>query len=216
MDKFLTKKPKTNQSDNNEASTSSDKASAQKSTELKHKVARNFNQDWENQYFVMEQNGKPICLLCRAENDNRKFNIERHFNSKHGDIDVKFPLSSDKRAMEIKRLKKNIQSEQNVVKRFLTKNELTTCASYEIAFNLAKHSKPYVDGEFFKKLMCSTVETLCDNMGTKVKDQILDSMKLLQLSDKTISRRVNVIGADIENRLKSDLEKCQCFSLALD
>lgn len=52
--------------------------------------------------------------------------------------------------------------------------------------------------------------------GKKEKDTILNNLKSIPLSDNTISRRVNLIGSDIESNLKSDLEKCQWFSLALD
>lgn len=218
MDKYLVKKSKPDtQSDDSNQSTSSEQTNKEKAEDLKHKIVRKFNEDWQNLYFVTEQDGKPFCLLCRdVQPENRKFNIERHFNSKHNDINTKFPLSSDKRAKEINRLKANLQSERSIVKRFLTTNELVSIASYNVAFNLAKSGKPYTDGEFFKDLMCTSVEILCNNMDKKVNENILNNIKMMPLSDNTISRRVNSIGVDIERNLKSDLEKCQCFSLALD
>lgn len=218
MDKFLIKKSKSNnQSDqeNNEPSAISGKTS-ENSKDLKRKPVRKFNNDWEKLYFVIEQNSRAICLLCRADSDNRKYNVERHFNGQHADINEKFPLSSDKRARELDRLKKSFHSEQNVVKRFLTKNELATLASYDIAFKLAKQGKSYANGDFFKNLMSSTIELVCSNMNDNVKNQVLDNVKMIQLSEQTVSRRVNDIGAEIEIQLKKDLEQCEWFSLALD
>lgn len=171
MDKFLEKKSKSDtQSDDSNQSQCSEKSSKEKQEDLKHKAARKFNNDWENLYFVIEQNGKPFCLLCNdVGTENRKYNIERHFNSRHNGINTKFPLLSDQRAKEIDRLKKNLRSERSIVKRFLSPNELLSFASYDIAFNLAKSGKPYTDGHFFKNLMCSTVEILCENVEKKRK-----------------------------------------------
>lgn len=150
MDKYLTKKTKSdNQSDGSNTSDqnrSAEKISKEKQDDLKHKSVRKFHNEWEKDYFVVEQNGKPFCLLCRdIGTENRKFNIERHFNSKHSEINTKFPLSSAERAKEIDRLKNSLKSEQSIVKRFLTTNELVTMASYDISFNLAKFGKPYTD-----------------------------------------------------------------------
>lgn len=180
------------------------------------KTTRNFNDEWENLYFVTEQNGKPVCLICQEEiAANKKYNVQKHFG-KHSAHDVNFPVSSTKRAAEIKRLKSELDSQQKATKKFFSENEIGTHASYEISYQIAKHAKSYSDGEFHKKLLCSTIEILCENYENKFKSQLLDKVKALPLSHQTIGRRVNEIGADIEDKLKHDLAHCEAFSLALD
>lgn len=52
---------------------------------------RKFHIEWENDFFVIEHNNKPFCLLCKLSfSNNKKSNIERHFNSNHSDIESNF------------------------------------------------------------------------------------------------------------------------------
>lgn len=227
MDRFVTRKRKNNEIDEGESSgaSSGDKqpiTNAQKvpesvDQEKQKQVNRKFHVEWEEQYFATEHKGKAICLICRHNYaQNKKYNFESHFNNNHREINEKFLPSSEKRANEILRLKNGLESEQNVVKKFVSTNHLITRASYEIAFDIAKYGKSYSDGEFYKQLMQTTVATLCENWDEKLKAPLLDKMKMLSLSHQSISRRIVDIGAEIEANLKSDLQRCQAFSVALD
>lgn len=219
MDRFVIKKRKNdeNSSSNSNIENNNSQPSTSVESKLKHKsIKRKFNAEWENLFFVTESNDKSICLVCRKEfADNKKYTIERHFSNSHSEINTKF-LSSEKRATEITRLKNDLKTQQKVVRSFLDKNELLTCASYQIAFNIAKSGKSYSDGEFHKNLLCSTVATLCENVDDKFKAPLLDKIKLLPLSDKTIGRRVKDLGMEIETKLKNNLQECHSFALALD
>lgn len=223
MDQFVTRKRKPEES--NEGETSGDKNSGASTgkkagnveQEKQKKKNRKFNTEWEERFFVSEHNGKGMCLICRHEfADNKKYNVETHFNKYHHTMNEKFPPSTEQRTKEILRLKGVLQSEQNIVKNFFSTSHLVSRASYEIAFNIAKHGKSYSDGEFYKQLMQKTVATLCENWDDKVKTPLLNNMKTLSLSHQTISRRTNEIAADIEGNLKHDLEECKSFSVALD
>lgn len=228
MDRFVSKRKRVEESDEGESNSASDidkhpKTTAEKVSEVveqaKQKQAnRKFRDEWESEYFVTEQNGRPICLICRKNDFSqlKKYNFERHFKSLHSEYDAKFPTSSEKRATEILRLKNALGSEQSIVKKFLSTDHLVTRASYEVAFDIAKHGKPYSDGEFHKKMMQSTVETLCETLNEKLKTPLLDRIKKLPLSHQTVARRIGDISAKIEADLKSDLDQCDAFSLALD
>lgn len=181
------------------------------------KKIRKYNSEWEENYFVSEHKGKSMCLICRHEfADNKKYNVESHFKNQHSEMNVKFLPLSEKRSAEILRLKIALESEQKVMKNIFSANHLVTRASYEVAFNIAKHGKSYADGEFYKQLIQTTVATLCENSDDKLKAPLLDKLKTLSLSHQTISRRVIDIGTEIEAKLKSDLEECEAFSVALD
>lgn len=99
MDKFVTvtKKSKIDDSTSlpenpNSDDNSSHSSTSQKSETSKRKsVVRKFNLQWESDYFATEHKGKTICLVCRIEfSDNKKYTIERHFTSQHGDKNTKF------------------------------------------------------------------------------------------------------------------------------
>ena len=222
MDKFVIKKNKTLQNvhahdNNNREPHETVQETKEKSGKVKHKTARNFNLEWENVFFVTQSNNKTICLLCHFEiKENRKFNVERHFSTKHPDINSKFELSSEKRSAEVERLKNELHSQQNVVKNFLGTADVVSIASHEIAFNLAKHGKPYTDGDLFKSLLQSTVSALLENVESTTKSSLPNKISMLPLSANTISRRVRDIGSDIETKLKAELADCTALSIALD
>lgn len=224
MDRFLIRKRKPDESDKGESSAVGAEKRPVKNpqpnnvdSEKQKQTNRKFRAEWESQFFVTEHNAGAICIICRHTFSGfRKFNFERHFNTNHGTIDAKFPPTSTKRADEITRYKNQLLSQQNLVKKFLNTNELITRASYEIAFEIAKHGKPHSDGEFYKQLMQSTIETLCENSDEKSKSTLLENVKKLPLSHQTVSRRINEIGAHLEANLKRDLEQCDAFSIALD
>lgn len=136
MDRFVTvtKKRKPNESDEGESSVASSDnrpaTSNQKvaeSVEQQKKKNRKVNSDWEENYFVTEHKGKAMCLICRHEfAENKKYNVESHFNKQHHEINEKFLASSEKRSAEISRLKSALQSEQKIVKSFFSTNHLVT------------------------------------------------------------------------------------------
>lgn len=230
MDRFVTRKRKLDATDEGAAGDSATSCenrplaeerqlpeSVQSETEKPKSVTRKFRAEWESQFFVSEYKDKAICLICRHDfTDFRKFAFERHFQSKHKATDEKFPATSKKRADEILRLKNGLLSEQKTFKKFMNTNELITRASYEIAYEIAKRGKPYLDGEFHKQLMQSTIQTLCEHWDDNPRKTLLENVKKIPLSHQTVSRRVNEIGAQLEANLKRDLEQCEWFSIALD
>lgn len=158
-----------------------------------------------------------MCLLCRKFYADKKiYNIQKHFDTNHKDVNNQFPLSSGKRFREILRLKENLASEKRVVKVFLDSNELITLATYKIAFTLAKYGKAYGDGEMVKELLSSTIEILCENIEEETKTKILKQINCLALSHQTIARRIEDIANEMENSLKENLRTCLAFSLQTD
>lgn len=118
MDKFVTVTKKGETVDSAPANSDPDNncepsSTTQKSEQSQPKtVARKFNSQWENDYFVIENKGKTLCLLCRHEfSENKKYTIDRHFTSKHGAKHTKF-LDPDKRKTEIAQLNNELQAEK--------------------------------------------------------------------------------------------------------
>lgn len=225
MDRFVIKKRKTAEISEDEASGSTSNSKNRPVNKIvkenvgksEKQIIRKFHPEWEELFFVCEYKNKPICLICRHDfTENKKYAFERHFNRNHSDINAKFKPSSKERVEKVSKLKEELTSEQKVVKKFLSTNEVVARASYEIAYEIAKHGKSYTDGEFHKNLMQSTIEILCENWDEKQRAQLLEKVKMLPASHQTISRRINDIASEIEANLKCDLDQCKSFSLALD
>ena len=87
-------------------------------------------------------------------------------------------------------------------------SQASTHASYVVAYEIAKQEKPFSEGEFVKDCMLKVAEIVC-----------LDKQRAFQnvsLSEMTITCRVEKIGSDINDQLKSDIEKYVSVSPALD
>lgn len=173
---------------------------------------RTFLSEWEDLYFFVERNGKPFCLICQTSLSQFKAsNLERHFTSLHSAVAREFPKGSELRKHKVKTLKCQSEKQTQLFRKFTKHSETVTLASYQLAWNIARAKKPYLEGEFVKKCLGDAVDILCpenENLKRSVKD--------LQLSRHTVEQRISDIDSSIETHLLSDLQKCRYFSIALD
>uniref|UniRef100_A0A3Q3RD36 HAT C-terminal dimerisation domain-containing protein n=1 Tax=Monopterus albus TaxID=43700 RepID=A0A3Q3RD36_MONAL len=185
----------------------SGKRTAKRKYEDEH---RTFLSEWEDLYFFVERNGKPFCLICQTSLSHFKAsNLERHFTSLHSTVAREFPKGSELRKHKVKTLKCQSEKQTQLFRKFTKHSETVTLASYQLAWNIARAKKPYLEGEFVKKCLSDAVAILCpknENLKRSVKD--------LQLSQHTIEQRIT--DNSVETHLLSDLQKCRYFSIALD
>ena len=180
-------------------------------------VRRKFKEEWELLYAVKESEDKPLCLICnKLFADNKVDNIRKHYQASHSDFDSRFPCNSNDRKKEISRLKSTMTQQKQVLKRYMTSSELTTLASYRVAWILAKNKKPFSDGAIVKEILINVMEVLLENYPSEIKSNLLKNLNTLQLSHQTIARRIVDISCDIEKQLKSQLADCRFFSVSLD
>ncbi len=64
------------------------------------------------------------------------------------------------------KLATNLKAQQNTFTKQCSIQESVTKASYVVAHKIAKHSKPFSDGEFVKDCMVETADIICP--GIKV------------------------------------------------
>ena len=155
---------------------------------------RTFQDRWTINYFFIEFQTKPVCLIC---NDSvsvmKEYNIKRHYEAKHAS---KFDQYKDQfRQDQVNELKRKLSAQRQIFTRAAQESTCYVKASYTVAMILARNSKPYSDGEIVKECMESVVEILCPE---KKKD-----FSKISLSRQTITRRVDDIGKHIEDNLKS-------------
>ncbi len=80
--------------------------------------------------------------------------------------------------------------------------------SYVLSHKLAKHSKPFSDGEFVKDCMVEAASILCPDNKTKFEN--------VSLSRRTVTRRVEVIDEHLSDELLKRAADFTYFSIALD
>lgn len=80
--------------------------------------------------------------------------------------------------------------------------------SYKIAHLIARESRPFNIGPFVKQCLEIAAETVCpDN---------INKFKSISLSPRTVARRIEKLGEDLERQLLLKAKKFIAFSLALD
>ena len=73
---------------------------------------------------------------------------------------------------------------------------------------IARHLKPFSDGEFVKSCMLATVDAICPEKK--------DLISKVSLSRQTVARHIEEMGADVRASLRSKCLSLRYFSLALD
>lgn len=138
-------------------------------------------------------------------------NLQRHFSSLHANIDQEFPKLTELRKHELATLNSQAEKQVQFFQKFTKRSETITLASYQLAWNIARATKPYNEGEFVKKCLSDVVEILSPE-NDKLKRMVSD----VQLSRHTVEHRISDINTAIESQLHSDLQACEYFSVALD
>uniref|UniRef100_A0A672PGZ3 DUF4371 domain-containing protein n=1 Tax=Sinocyclocheilus grahami TaxID=75366 RepID=A0A672PGZ3_SINGR len=160
------------------------------------------------------RDGQPFCLLCSKILDVCKtFNLKRHFDTNHATFDKNYPPGSQERALKITSLEKNGIAEQNTMQASLKVSQAVTLAMFKISWLLAKHGKPFSDGELVKNCFLES-QCLFDDLSNK--SEIIRRIKSLQLSNDTVTRRISEMSENLTEQLKTKLATASAHSLAAD
>jgi hypothetical protein len=105
---------------------------------------RVFKEDWTREYFFIESNGKPVCLICeRMVSVMKEYNIKRHYDSEHkGKFDF---VTGELRKRKTSNLKASSIGQQNIFNVKCIRNESGVRASYAVAEVIAKTGRPFTD-----------------------------------------------------------------------
>ena len=99
-------------------------------------------------YFITKVGNKAVCLLCgQSVAVLKEYNISRHYATKHGSYGNN--LSAVERQTRATELERKVARQQNVFVKGKLAQKSFTHPSYRVVYNIAKHSKPFGDGEFF-------------------------------------------------------------------
>lgn len=158
---------------------------------------------------------KCVCLICQSTIAiPKKGNVERHFRTLHKNCHTDSPPKSELRRRKVKELKSQWSGQQSFFSQLTTKAKAATEASSRVSHLIVKNKKSFRGGETVKEAFVEAADSLFRDF--KNKSEILFSIKALQLSRTTITRRSEVMAEDLIQQLWKDIADCECFSLQLD
>ncbi|XP_073672245.1 general transcription factor II-I repeat domain-containing protein 2-like [Paramisgurnus dabryanus] len=171
------------------------------------KEGRRFNERWKSEYFFTESQNNCVCLICNETvSVMKEYNVKRHYEAKHANSYQKF--SDSEREDKVKQLEASLVSQQRLFIRAKESNENITRASYEVAVLIAKHGKPFSEGEFVQECVMKIAENICPDKKQEFAN--------LCLARNTIARRIEEISSDIKKQVTKRGHKFDNFSLACD
>uniref|UniRef100_H3ALC5 DUF4371 domain-containing protein n=1 Tax=Latimeria chalumnae TaxID=7897 RepID=H3ALC5_LATCH len=169
---------------------------------------------WEWDFFVTDLKGKPFCLICKEKlSVPKRFNVQRHYETRQSVFETKFPTGSALHAPHLQILKSSLASQQRVLKSAISESDVVTFASYRIAWLLAKMQN-YFQRESIKECFIESSDILFEDF--KNREEIIQCIRSLQLSKRTICRRVNDIADELANQLFHIISGSDAISIALD
>lgn len=165
----------------------------------------NFQNDWIDKFFFIEVEDGAFCLLCprsqKLFQSYKKSDFERHFRNLHSDIcnlpdDSRSVLLAEKLQQldSVKNNEMNSVINQKNDEKSTEKN--VQIASYRLAYEIAKKSRPFNEGEFLHTCFNAIIPLLCPEMKSK--------FEKIALSRRSISRRIG----KIHNYLNSKKKLC--------
>lgn len=179
----------------------SDSEKQQKSKKPKKEAVRKYKIEYLSFGFTFTTDSdgvpKPMCVICSeifANSSMKPAHLKRHQERKHEKTMTK-PL-------EFFEAKKRDLSAQSTSIAKYTRSDLAAIeSSFHIAQEIAKTKKPYSIGEqLIQPCMLRATELM---LGPSAANK----MKMISLSRRTVTRRVNEMARDIESKLSLQLKK---------
>ena len=173
---------------------------------------RTFNASWTNSFaFIADKTGLPVCLICSEKlANNKKSNVERHFQNKHLSFAQKYS-EGDARKKAVLELMRNADQSKQQFSKWIKSANSTTYASFVAAQEIVKHGKPFTDGEYLKNSFIKISEHLF--MDFKNKSEILQKIRDMPLSAKTVKDRTSRMADDITKQQIKDINSAVAYSI---
>uniref|UniRef100_A0A8C1R9U2 HAT C-terminal dimerisation domain-containing protein n=1 Tax=Cyprinus carpio TaxID=7962 RepID=A0A8C1R9U2_CYPCA len=154
-------------------------------------------------------------LIChQAVALAKRGNVERHHNTIHPNFKDTYPLKSTLRSKKVDELKSVLKAQQSLFTKPTAKSKAATEASFRVSHLLAKHKKPFTNGELYKEAMVVAADALFKDL--KNKEDITNAIKSVPLGPATVARRVELLSEDVNQQVLKDLSLCECYSLQFD
>ncbi|GFX95071.1 general transcription factor II-I repeat domain-containing protein 2A [Trichonephila clavipes] len=137
--------------------------------------------------------------------------VKRHFETNHKYFCEK---SEPEQKELIASAIKNRNKQSTSMFKYVSKNCHTSAASYSAANAIARHDKPFQEGEFLKEAWLACAPSLFDDFDTK--DKIIQRIKDVPLSRNTMKDRILKLAENVTDQQKKDINSAPFISLCLD
>ncbi|UYV69091.1 hypothetical protein LAZ67_6002396 [Cordylochernes scorpioides] len=178
-------------------------------SKTKRKIAdehRNFQEKWELEYFCSEVKDKIICLICNnAISVPKLYNIKRHYEQHKSKYDTYEGLM---RQEKLKEFKLGMKKQQFMFTKVSQESEAAVHASYVLSEMIAKHSKPFTEGDFIKECLIKAAEIVCPGS--------VKTFQAISLSRNTVVERVTDMARNLNDQIKEKSSCFEAFSIACD
>ncbi|UYV79854.1 hypothetical protein LAZ67_18000920 [Cordylochernes scorpioides] len=178
-------------------------------SKTKRKIAdehRNFQEKWELEYFCSEVKDKIICLICNnAISVPNLYNIKRHYEQHKSKYDTYEGLM---RQEKLKEFKLGMKNQQFMFTKVSQESEAVVHASYVLSEMIAKHSKPFTEGDFIKECLIKAAEIVCPGS--------VKTFQAISLSRNTVVERVTDMARNLNDKIKEKSSCFEAFSIACD
>ncbi|GFV90034.1 general transcription factor II-I repeat domain-containing protein 2A [Trichonephila clavipes] len=160
---------------------------------------------------MINKGDKAVCVLCSGTVVCRTSSVKRHFETNHRFFCEKSePEQKELIASAIK--DRNKQS--TCMFKYTSKNCHTSAPSYSATNAIARHGKPFQEGEFLKAAWLARAPSLFDDFDNK--DKIIQRIKDVPLSRNTMKYIILKLAENVTDQQKSDINSAPFTSLCLD
>ncbi|GFW92131.1 general transcription factor II-I repeat domain-containing protein 2A [Trichonephila clavipes] len=158
---------------------------------------------------MINKGDKAVRVLCSGTVVCRTSSVKLHFETNHKSFCEKSePEKKELIASEIKD-----RNKQSMFK-YVSKNCHTSAASYSAANAIARHGKPFQEGEFLKEAWLACAPLLFDDFDNK--DKIIQRIKDVPLYRNTMKDRILKLAENVTDQQKNDINSAPFISLCLD
>lgn len=172
---------------------------------------RDFRDWWTERYGMMKKNDKALCVMCSECVVCRTSSVKRHYETKHKWL---LERSEEEQKAHISRELRNAHYQSSGFLQFVTSTSKLVAASLEVSKTIAKHGKPFSDGDYIKEAWLECAPYLFEDFQNK--EKILQRIKELPVSRNTVKERVIKMNSNIRDQITKDISLCQSFSICLD
>ncbi|GFW01168.1 integrase catalytic domain-containing protein [Trichonephila clavipes] len=160
---------------------------------------------------MINKGDKAVCVLCSGTVVCRTSSVKWHFETNH----ISFCEKSEPEQKElIASAIKDRNKQSTSIFKYVSKNCHTSAASYSAANAIARHGKPFQEGEFLKEVWLACAPSLFDDFDNK--DKIIQRIKDVSLSRNTMKDRILKLAENVTDQQKSDINSAPFISLCLD
>jgi hypothetical protein len=123
---------------------------------------RNYQERWECEYLITNNNGKLQCLVCmKVLSVLKEFNLKWHYSSLHGEKFNKY--DGESRVAFVNDFKKKFKQQSRMFPEVAKAQTCSLAASYTVALKLTQSKKPFSDGSSVKKYVIKMAKAFGDS-----------------------------------------------------